>query len=216
MTVGTVPTGSGVASIYEEIAAGRVTAIGLNVDQYHALIASHLLGDDPTSELIEGVIVRKDRSAAGENPMTVGDRHRLCLQRLMRLGPQFDGHGCYLQLQQPVTLPPNDEPEPGAAVIRGSEDDHADGPPRPGDVLCAIEVADSSLRRDRTVKLRRYALAGIPVYVIVNLVDDRVEVYAKPANGTYPPPLDLRAGSVLRLPAADGTTVDVPVERLLP
>ena len=41
-----------------------------------------------------------------------------------------------------------------------------------------IEVLDSTLARDRTLKARLYANAGIPFYWIVNLIDSRIEVYS--------------------------------------
>ncbi len=45
-----------------------------------------------------------------------------------------------------------------------------------------MEVADSSLRRDRGRKKRIYARARIPVYWIVNLIERQVEVYTEPAG----------------------------------
>jgi hypothetical protein len=50
-----------------------------------------------------------------------------------------------------------------------------------------IEVAGTSLDRDRTVKQRIYAAAGIPQYVIANLIDSRLEVFERPdtVKGRY-------------------------------
>lgn len=48
------------------------------------------------------------------------------------------------------------------------------------DVALVIEIADSTLAVDRDVKGRIYAAGGAPVYWIVNLVDDVVEVYTDP------------------------------------
>jgi hypothetical protein len=45
-----------------------------------------------------------------------------------------------------------------------------------------VEVADSSLRRDRDLKKRIYARAAIPSYWIVNLADRRIEVYTAPSG----------------------------------
>jgi Uma2 family endonuclease len=95
-------------------------------------------------------------------------------------------------------------------------DDYHDGPAGPADVLCVVEVADASLRRDRTVKLKAYAAAGIPLYVIVNLVDDQVELYAPVPAGGYGAPRLLKAGETLALPTSTAATVDVPVALLLP
>lgn len=45
-----------------------------------------------------------------------------------------------------------------------------------------IEGADSSLQRDRTLKKRLYAAAGILVYWIVNLIDNQIEVHTDPSR----------------------------------
>jgi Uma2 family endonuclease len=54
-----------------------------------------------------------------------------------------------------------------------------------GKIVLAIELADSSLRKDRTLKRDRYALHGVPEYWIVNLRATEVEVYRSPRNGEY-------------------------------
>jgi Uma2 family endonuclease len=45
-----------------------------------------------------------------------------------------------------------------------------------------VEVADSSLRKDRVRKAALYARAGIADYWIVNLNDRVLEVYREPAR----------------------------------
>ncbi len=45
-----------------------------------------------------------------------------------------------------------------------------------------IEIANSSLSRDREFKGRLYARARIPIYWIINLVDSVIEVYTEPAG----------------------------------
>ena len=85
--------------------------------------------------------------------------------------------GCHLRIQDPITIHPSHEPEPDAAIVRGRPRDYADHHPEPGDVVSLIEISESSLEHDRTTKLRIYAAAGIPQYIILNLVDRRVEVY---------------------------------------
>jgi Uma2 family endonuclease len=48
-----------------------------------------------------------------------------------------------------------------------------------------IEVANSSLRRDRTLKRRIYAAAGIAEYWIVDLRNNVIVVHRDPADDTY-------------------------------
>ncbi len=57
--------------------------------------------------------------------------------------------------------------------------------PRPDDVLLLIEVSDSSLPYDRSVKLPLYARHGIAEYWIVDLDGEAVEVRSKPAGDSY-------------------------------
>jgi Uma2 family endonuclease len=61
-----------------------------------------------------------------------------------------------------------------------------------------IEVADSSLEFDRTVKLPLYAEAGIRDFWIVNLIDERLEVYRQPQlDGTYAQTSSLQSGETI-------------------
>ena len=48
-----------------------------------------------------------------------------------------------------------------------------------------VEVAETTLARDRGQKLTAYARSGIAVYWIVNLVDRQVEVYTGPGSDGY-------------------------------
>lgn len=206
----------GVAPI-SELIDERTRLYSWTVDQYHQAIEAGLLTEEPY-ELLDGYMVRKDRSKAGEDPMTIGLHHAWAVQNLVRLGRKLDALGCYMQVQQPISLPPRDEPEPDGAVIQGELDDYRKRQPGPKDVLCVIEVADSSLNRDRTVKQRIYANAGIPQYVIINLFDAVVEVYTEPmvGKGRYGKSVALAARQSVELPAATGRKLTIPVRRLLP
>ncbi len=53
------------------------------------------------------------------------------------------------------------------------------------DCLLVIEVADTSVEHDRSVKIPLYARAGVPEAWLVNLPADRIEVYRDPAGGSY-------------------------------
>ena len=58
--------------------------------------------------------------------------------------------------------------------------------PTPAEIALVIEIADTTLQYDRTLKLRAYAQAGIAVYWIINLEDQQVEVFANPSGGSSP------------------------------
>jgi hypothetical protein len=80
-----------------------------------------------------------------------------------------------------------------------------------------VEVADSSLRYDRVTKLGVYAAADIPAYVIVNIPEDRVELYEEPQSGEgrYGRRTDYRRGETLALPLAEGRTMPLAVDDIL-
>src|SRR5262245_20592860 len=99
-------------TILEEAAAGRATIVPWTLEQYRRAIEAGFLPDDPLVELIDGFIVHKDRAKAGEDLMTIGDRHRVAVVRLGQFAAWFEKLGCFLQTQQPISLPPKDEPDP--------------------------------------------------------------------------------------------------------
>ncbi len=59
--------------------------------------------------------------------------------------------------------------------------------PGPQDLALVVEVSESTLGRDRGLKKRVYAGAGIIVYWIVNLVDHQIEVYTDPTGPAEEP-----------------------------
>ena len=172
-------------TILQEAAAGRATIVPWTVERYRRAIETGFVPEDASVELIDGFIVHKDRAKAGEDPMTIGDRHRIAVVRLAQSAQAFERLGAFLQTQQPISLPPANEPEPDGAVVRGGIDDYLDHPPGAADVSSVVEVADSSLSLDVGPKLAAYAAARIPQYVVVDLVNHRVLVHEGPAGSSY-------------------------------
>src|SRR6266496_899336 len=78
-------------------------------------------------------------------------------------------------VQGPVRVPPRSKPQPDLALWRPRS--YVREGATTDDVLLVIEVADTSLRYDRTVKLRVYARAGIPKYWIVDANAETLEIY---------------------------------------
>jgi len=206
------------STLVEQMAAGETPpAVSFNVQQYHAMIQKGILHEGAPVELIDGVLMWKDRSALGTDPMTHDPRHALVIKRLLRLDRRLEPYDCHLQSQLPITLSDMTEPEPDAAVVRGSPEAFAARHPGPKDLIAVLEVADSSLQFDRTTKLEKYAIAGICQYLILNLVEDQIELYESPisSEGRYAKRIDYRVGEVvpLRIDAAD--PIQVPVADLL-
>jgi Uma2 family endonuclease len=180
-----------------------------SVDQYDRMVRDGTLGEDDPVELLDGMVVRK---------MPRGPRHVAATKACLRLLRGLLKAGWHAAKEDPVRFPDFDEPEPDVAAIRGEEAAYADHHPGPADIALVVEVADATLIRDRTVKLRTYATAGIPTYWIVNLKDDQVEVYSDPDRdaGAYRSRVDYRPGQDIPV-IIDGREVGrIAVAELLP
>jgi len=145
------------------------------VEEYHRMGEVGLLDADARVELIEGEIVEM---------APIGDAHAAISNQLTRLLVLAVGERGIVAVGNPVRLSLNSEPQPDFSVLRPRPGYSTRGP-RPEDIMLAVEVSDTTLRRDRQVKLAMYASAGIPEFWIVNLEIREVEIYRSPAGDTY-------------------------------
>lgn len=190
----------------------------LTVPQFHRMIEAGILREGEPIELIDGILVRKDNSDAGGDPMTYGPKHARSLMRLYRKLAPVEQLEFHLRSQLPITLSDIGEPGPDLSVIRGMLDDYQDRHPGPADTAAVTEVSDSSLEYDRTTKQRIYASARIPVYCIINISDRQIEVYEDPdpQAGCYAKCTVFREGETVRLPLTATEGVEVAVAEVLP
>lgn len=147
------------------------------VDDYHRMIEAGVLTEDDPVEFLEGWLVVK---------VVRGSVHDTVIGLINKaLGIRLPS-ACHVRVQMAITTG-DSEPEPDLAVVWGAIRDFIDRHPGPDDTALVIEVADSTLERDREIKGRIYANAGIPEYWIVNLTDSTVEVYSEPLRGAPTP-----------------------------
>jgi Uma2 family endonuclease len=146
-----------------------------------------IVSSDEPFELIGGELVAK---------MQKGIRHENLKRALNKHWGRVIQERVEFVPESPLRLGPHDEPEPDFFVFP------ADMPMetvRGGDALLVVEISDSSLPIDSTVKLMRYAAQGVREYWIINA--------------------RTRATTVLRGPTANGYTErsEVPDDdRLVP
>jgi len=178
----------------------------MTVDQYERLVATGLL-DGQQTELINGFLVQK----VGKNPP-----HSWTVEALREEFGRLQLSGWSLRQEQPVAIPDLNEPEPDLAVVRGTNDEYAKRHPRPGDVGLLIEVADSTLEKDRGPKLLAYARGGIPVYWIVNLIERRLEIHTGPTSAGYQDRSLIAAGEIAPLMLEGKEVGRIPVSAMLP
>jgi Uma2 family endonuclease len=125
-----------------------------------------------------------------------GQRIELIGGKIIQMAPQHNAHSVAIELvnefarrafpadhwvriQMPLHLPPNSEPEPDIAVVRGSPREATD---HPTSAILVVEVSDTSLRYDRR-KARLYAKHGLADYWILNIQDRQLELYRDPVPG---------------------------------
>lgn len=190
----------------------------LTVKDYDQMIRSGQILEGDPFELLDGQVVRKIRSQAGGDPMSIGSEHGTVTTNLADLNPQLKLQGCFMRTQLPLSLPPYDEPEPDGLIIRGTSGDYARRHPGAADVLCVIEVADTSLRRDRGYKRELYANVGLTPYLIFNLVDRVVEVHTQPVagQGRYGLTSIITLNENIAFTTATGELLMVPARQLFP
>jgi Uma2 family endonuclease len=105
-----------------------------------------------------------------------GHAHTLSKSRVVRfLMSEFEPKH-WVRTESSLPILATTVPEPDIAVAEHPIEWYQE---HPVTALLVVEISDSSLRLDRQ-KANLYALAGIPEYWIVNVVDRTVEVYRKP------------------------------------
>lgn len=165
----------------------------LTVEEYHQMAEAGILTEDDRVELLDGRLIAMS---------PIGPEHLHCVNRLTELLSRrlyaTDDPPARLSVQNPIRLSDTSEPEPDVVLLR--RDAPQDRTPMPADVLLLVEVAVTSEDYDRIVKAPRYAAAGVPVYWLVDLEQEVVEVARDPNGDTYAERIRHRRGDALPLP----------------
>lgn len=141
------------------------------VIEYHQMLELGVLREDDHIELINGELI--DMAPMGSwHAATVADLAETLILQLAGRAKVY--------IQNPIRLDEHNEPQPDLAVLRKREPSYAFTHPGPEDVLLIIEVADSSIRYDRDVKLSLYARYGIPEVWLLDGSSKRLEIYRNP------------------------------------
>ncbi len=158
------------------------------VADFYRISEAGVFASNPRVELIRGEII--DMAA-------IGTPHSAMVNRLNRLLVLAIGARGIVSVQNPLRLDASSEPQPDVAVLKPRADEYETGHPAGEDALLVIEVADTSLAYDQTVKAPLYAGGGIAEYWIVNLRDRTVEIHRQPVDGRYAQVRTVGTGDVL-------------------
>jgi Uma2 family endonuclease len=154
----------------------EVTKKLFTVEEYYQMAAVGILAPGERVELIDGEIIQMS---------PIGDRHAGCVITATHLFTDAVGNAAVVSVQNPLQLNNYTEPEPDLVILRPRDDFYRGKKVRTEDALLVIEVADTTLRYDRTVKLPRYAEAGVPEVWIENLEADELLVFRNPVGNSY-------------------------------
>jgi Uma2 family endonuclease len=179
----------------------------LTVERYEAMVESGILTKHDRFVLINGYLVTK---VTKNPPHAVATE--LVRDELIGLVSPAQWR---VMVEAPVRIPDYNEPEPDVALARGKAKNYAKRHPGPADLALVVEVAESSVSEDRKLA-RVYGPAGIPVYWIVNLKANQVEVYTGPRRGGYAKRRVFTAGQSVPV-VIDGVEVGrIAVAEILP
>lgn len=171
----------------------------LDVDDYHRMGDAGILHEDDRIELIDGALIDMG---------PISQSHAAAVTGLNRALVLACGDRAIVSPQNPVRLDRLNEPQPDFAIFRPRTDFYATGErPRPADILLLIEVADSSVRYDRSVKLPLYARAGIAEFWLIDLGRRVLEAYRDPIDDTYRSMTSRLPGQTLSLALAPDIAV---------
>lgn len=146
------------------------------VEEYERMGEAGILPERPRLELIGGEIIEM-------NP--IGIRHAAVVKWLIRLLARQLRDTAMLSVQDPLVVDDRSEPQPDVMVLRLRPDGYYSAHPRVADVLLLIEVADSTLAYDTSIKLPLYARNGVVETWIVDLIHDVIQVHTEPSPEGY-------------------------------
>ncbi len=148
----------------------------ITVDQFYRMAEAGVLAPDARVELIEGEVI---------DMAPMNSRHAAAVRVLNQRLLVAVGERALVSCQLPLRLSERSEPEPDLMLTQHQVGSYRDRHPGAADVMLLIEVSDSSLRYDRGIKLPLYARHGVPEVWIVDLENNLVRFYRRPAGDAY-------------------------------
>lgn len=170
----------------------------LTLDEFDLMKATGVFAENERVEFLDGELITMS---------TVGGRHTGCIIRCDRHLQRSIDPALLVSVQNPLRIDGQAEFVPDLLVYRG--DENSNEVPQAEQVLLVIEVADSSRNYDRAVKVPRFAAAGIPEVILIDLVDDRLISYSDPREDGYRRIFMAGRGEQLPSAAIPGLVFDV-------
>jgi Uma2 family endonuclease len=139
--------------------------------RYNRLVEAGAFDSDDRVELLDGLLVVREPQ---------GSRHAALVGHIRSVLERAFGRGFHVREDKPFALDDFSEPEPDLIVLPGRHLDYLRA--HPSTPVLVVEVAETSLAKDRQLKAGLYARARIADYWIVNLPNEVLEVYREPVR----------------------------------
>ncbi|MDQ6925707.1 MAG: Uma2 family endonuclease [Candidatus Eremiobacteraeota bacterium] len=160
----------------EATIADEVLIRPISVADYYRMGEAGIFGPEERVELLNGRLIAMPPG---------GPPHWYTVERVTSYFYSRFSTRASIRVQGALTLDTWSEPEPDVMLTALPAEQYAIVHPTPAKVLLVVEVAASSLRYDRGMKLRAYARRGIREYWIVDVLHEHVDVYREPTGERY-------------------------------
>lgn len=148
----------------------------LTVEEYYKMAEVGILKPTDRVELIEGEIITMS---------PINNPHIGVVNTLNRLFGKKLIDDYTISIQNPIFINDFTEPEPDIVIAKFDKKGYSESKISPPEIYIVVEVADSTLIKDRKVKLPLYAQAMIPEYWIIDVKKQQIEQYTQPKGKKY-------------------------------
>ncbi|NEQ37680.1 MAG: Uma2 family endonuclease [Okeania sp. SIO3I5] len=170
------------------------------VKEYHQMVEAGILTKYDKVELIAGEIVKLA-------PIGISDA--ACLRRLNMIFNKLLYSKVIVDHHNQIHLSNDSAPEPDLALLQWRDDFYEAKHPQPEDIFLLVEVADSTIKYDREIKIPLYAENGISEVWLIDINQQLVEVYRQPKGNSYQNVQQFFRGDILTIEAFDDINLTV-------
>jgi Uma2 family endonuclease len=151
-----------------------------------------ILLEDDRIELIEGEIIEMS---------PIGPLHAAIVARASAHFFRTFGNVAQVNVQNPIRLSDDTEPQPDLTLLRLRPDFYASHTLGPQDIFLVVEIADTSMTYDRCLKMPLYACSGIVEAWLIDVSRGTITIYRDASPDGYASSRVVRRGERLA-PAA--------------
>ena len=164
--------------------------VKFTVADYYKMIEHGILLENPHEEIIDGALYRTPPATA----LRAALQSKLSEIFYRRSDDKFSR----VFINCPITLDEYNEPIPDFCFLKIDEKDFKNRHPKADEVELIMETSDETLNFDRDVKIAIYASAQIPEVCIINLIQDKIEIYSQPNGKMYNSIKTLKRGEIVK------------------